>query len=67
MRGVEHRPVHHQTQRRRCGRLRSQAQQGQLRFRQDAGRNLQDEGHHHIAGNVWQDIRQDNPHQAVSR
>ena len=66
MRGVQHGPVHHQAQRGHLGGLRAQAQQRQLRFGQDSGADLQDERHHHIAGDVGQDVRQHDAHQAVA-
>ena len=66
MSGVEHCPVHHQTQGRRGGGLGPQAQHGQLRLGQNAGGDLEDEGHHHIGRHVGQDVGEDDPEHGVA-
>ena len=66
MRAVEHGPVHHQTQGGDLGGPGTQAQQAQLCLAEDAGGDLEDEGHDHIGCDVGQDILQHDPHQGVA-
>ncbi len=58
-------PVHHQAKGGRfCG-CRSKANHGQLCLRQNSGRDLKDECHHHIGRDIRQNIRQYNAYRTV--
>jgi hypothetical protein len=64
--GIKHCPVHHQAQSGCDGGLRSQPQQRELSFAENAGRDLKDKGHDHIGGDVWQNVGRDDTNETVA-